>query len=148
MSTDWSYAHDLVNMYLGIAHLADHELHAEEERIFSERFREWMPHMREESFQSIWSDVRELYDSLGSDDNRYAVFLQSTLKVAELLDDSRDQLKYIIRDLAAIAGADGVLRDNEATMIKATACVYGLDIELDVDEETNVVSVDFKNDLG
>ena len=148
MSTDWSYAHDLVNMYLGIAHLADHELHEEEERIFTERFREWMPHMREDSFQRIWKDVRDLYDSLASDDNRYAVFLQSTLKVAELLDDSRDQLKYIIRDLAAIAGADGVLHDNEATMIKATACVYGLDITLDVDEESNVVSVDFREDLG
>ena len=146
MEGEWSYAHDLVNMYLGIAHLADHDLHEEEERIFTERFREWMPHMRDDSFQAIWTDVRGLYDSLGSDDNRYAVFLQSTLKVAELLDDSRDQLKYIIRDLAAIAGADGVLQDNEATMIKATACVYGLDIELDVDQETNVVKVAFKDE--
>jgi uncharacterized tellurite resistance protein B-like protein len=146
MSSEWSYAHDLVNMYLGIAQLADHELHEEEQRVFSEKFREWMPHMSEEAFDGIWEEVRALYDSLGSDDNRYAVYLQSILNVAQLLGDSRDQLRYVIRDLVAIAGADGVLHDNEATMIKATACAYGLDIELASDEESGVVRVSFSDE--
>lgn len=146
MSNEWSYAHDLVNMYLGIAQLADHDLHQEEERIFSEKFREWMPHMSEDVFEEIWKEVRGLYDSLGSDDNRYAVYLQSILNVAQLLGDSRDQLRYVIRDLVAIAGADGVLHDNEATMIKATACAYGLDIELDMEQESGVVRVIFADE--
>ncbi|NIR45872.1 MAG: TerB family tellurite resistance protein [Gemmatimonadetes bacterium] len=139
MSSDWSYAHDLVNMYLGIAQLADNDLAEEEERTFTEKFREWMPHMREEEFEGIWKDVRALYDSLGSKDNRYAVYLQSILNVAQLLGDSPDQLKYVIRDLVSIAGADGVLHDNEATMIKATAVAYGFDVSLEQDEETGVV---------
>jgi uncharacterized tellurite resistance protein B-like protein len=146
MSSEWSYAHDLVNMYLGIAQLADHELHEEEQRVFSEKFREWMPHMSEEAFDGIGEAVRALYESLGSDDNRYAVYLQSILNVAQLLGDSRDQLRYVIRDLVAIAGADGVLHDNEATMIKATACAYGLDIELASDEESGVVRVSFSDE--
>jgi uncharacterized tellurite resistance protein B-like protein len=146
MPNEWSYAHDLVNMYLGIAQLADNELTEGEQTTFTEKFREWMPHLREEEFDGIWTEVRELYESLGTDDNRYAVYLQSILNVSQLLADSRDQLRYIIKDLAAIAGADGVLHDNEATMIKATACAYGLDVELQQDEETQVVQVVFKND--
>lgn len=143
MPSEWSYAHDLVNMYLGIAQLADNELAEEEQHTFTERFREWMPHMRPEEFEQIWKDVRALYDSLGSHDNRYAVYLQSILNVAQLLGDTRDQLKYVIRDLVAIAGADGVLDDNEATMIKATACAYGLEVNLAQDEATGVVQAVF-----
>jgi len=146
MPSEWSYAHDLVNMYLGIAQLADNELTEGEQATFTEKFREWMPHLRDEEFDDIWAEVRALYESLGSDDNRYAVYLQSILNVSQLLADSRDQLKYIIKDLAAIAGADNVLHDNEATMIKATACAYGLDVELQKDEETQVVQVVFKNE--
>ena len=146
MPSEWSYAHDLVNMYLGIAQLADSELTEDEQTMFTEKFREWMPHLREEEFEGIWAEVRALYESLGSDDNRYAVYMQSILNVSQLLSDSRDQLKYIIKDLAAIAGADGVLHDNEATMIKATACAYGLDVELKQDKETQVVQVVFNNE--
>lgn len=134
MEGEWSYAHDLVNMYLGIAYLADHELDPEEERTFLVKFKEWMPHLSVDQFVEIWGEVKELYDTLGSDENRYALYLQSTLNVARLLEDSRDQLKCIIRDLVDIAAADGVLQDREATMIKASAIAYGLNIELSFDE--------------
>jgi hypothetical protein len=134
MEGEWSYAHDLVNMYLGIAYLADHKLDPEEKRTFLVKFKEWMPHMSVDQFVAIWEEVKELYDTLGSDENRYALYLQSTLNVAQLLEDSRDQLKCIIQDLVDIAAADGVLHDREATMIKASAIAYGLNIELSYDE--------------
>jgi LytS/YehU family sensor histidine kinase len=143
MEGEWSYAHDLVNMYLGIAYLADHKLDPEEERTFLVKFKEWMPHMSVDQFVEIWSEVKELYDTLGSDENRYALYLQSTLNVARLLEDSSDQLKCIIQDLVDIAAADGVLNDREATMIKASAIAYGLNIELSVDEDAKRIRLTF-----
>ncbi len=147
MSGEWSYAHDLVNMYLGIAHLADHELDREEERTFLMKFKEWMPHMSVDQFVEVWKEVKDLYDSLGSDENRYALYLQSTLNVSRLLGDSTGQLKCIIQDLVDIAGADGVLHDREATMIKAAAIAYGLNIRLEFDEEAKRVRLTFR-DVG
>jgi hypothetical protein len=143
MSEEWSYAHDLVNMYLGIAHLADQKLDPEEERTFLVKFKEWMPHMSVDEFVEVWREVRGLYDSLGSDENRYALFLQSTLNVARLLEDSRDQLKCVIQDLVDIAAADGVLHEREATMIRASAIAYGLNIELMFDEDAKRVRLTF-----
>jgi len=145
MSGEWSYAHDLVNMYLGIAYLADSKLDPEEERTFLVKFREWMPHMSIDQFIDVWAEVRELYDSLGSDENRYALYLQSTLNVSELLGDSKEQLKCIIQDLVDIAGADGVLHDREQTMVKAAAIAYGLNIDLSYDEETQRVRLAFRD---
>ncbi len=136
MSGEWSYAHDLVNMYLGIAHLADNELDPEEERTFLVKFREWMPHITIDQFAETWQEVSSLYESLASDENRYALYLQSTLNVARLLEDSKQQLMCIIQDLVDIAGADGVLHDNEMTMIKAAGFAYGLDVDLTVEEDT------------
>ena len=143
MEGEWSYAHDLVNMYLGIAYLADHELDPEEERVFLVKFKEWMPHLSVEQFHEIWSEVKELYDTLGSDQSRHALYLQSTLNVARLLEDSRDQLKCIIQDLVDIAAADGVLHEVEATMIRASAIAYGLNIELSFDEDASRVRLSF-----
>jgi uncharacterized tellurite resistance protein B-like protein len=148
MPSQWSYAHDLVNIYLGIAHLADSELHEEERRTFLKKFREWMPHVKAEQFEQIWQEVRSLYDSLVSHENRYAVYLQSVLNVAQLLGDNRDQLKAIVSDLVEIAGADGTLRDAESTMIKAAAIAYGLEVELGMDEGAGRVRVSFKDDTG
>jgi hypothetical protein len=143
MEGEWSYAHDLVNMYLGIAYLADHKLDPEEERTFLVKFKEWMPHLSVDQFVEIWGEVQGLYDTLGSDENRYALYLQSTLNVARLLEDSKDQLRCIIQDLVDIAAADGVLDDREATMIKASAIAYGLNIELSFDEDANRVRLSF-----
>ncbi|MGD2215756.1 MAG: TerB family tellurite resistance protein [Gemmatimonadales bacterium] len=143
MEGEWSYAHDLVNMYLGIAYLADHQLDPEEERTFLVKFKEWMPHLSVDQFVAIWGEVKELYDKIGSDENRYALYLQSTLNVARLLEDSRDQLRCIIQDLVDIAAADGVLHDREATMIKASAIAYGLNIELSVDEDAKRIRLTF-----
>jgi uncharacterized membrane protein YebE (DUF533 family) len=145
MEGEWSYAHDLVNMYLGIAYLADHELDPEEERTFLVKFKEWMPHLSVDQFVEIWGEVKELYDTVGSDENRYALYLQSTLNVARLLEDSREQLKCIIQDLVDIAAADGVLHDSEATMIKASAIAYGLNIELSFDEDAKRVRLTFRD---
>lgn len=145
MEGEWSYAHDLVNMYLGIAYLADHELDPEEERTFLVKFKEWMPHVSVDQFVEIWGEVKKLYETLGSDENRYAFYLQSTLNVAQLLEDSTDQLKCIIQDLVDIAAADGVLHDREATMIKASAIAYGLNIELSVDEGARRIRLAFGN---
>ncbi|MGD2154109.1 MAG: TerB family tellurite resistance protein [Gemmatimonadales bacterium] len=145
MEGEWSYAHDLVNMYLGIAYLADQKLDPEEERTFLVKFKEWMPHMSVDQFVEIWGEVKELYDSVGSDENRYALYLQSTLNVARLLEDSGDQLKCVIQDLVDIAGADGVLHDREATMIKASAIAYGLNIELSTDEDAKRIRLTFSD---
>ena len=141
MSGEWSPAHDLVNLYLGIAHLADNELDPEEQRTFMRKFGQWMPDVSVEQFEKIWGDVISLYESLGSHENRYAVYLQSALNVARLMSDSKEKLRAVIRDLVDIAGADGELHDNEVTMIKAAAIAYGLSADLRMNLKTGRVEL-------
>jgi hypothetical protein len=144
MSGEWSYAHDLVNMYLGIAHLADSELDPEEQRTFLLKFKEWMPDVSLDQFSKIWDEVLSLNNSLGSRENRYAVYLQSTVNMAQCMSDRKERLKDIIRDLVDIAGADGVLHDNEATMIKAAACAYGFSADLRLNAKTGRIELTLK----
>ncbi len=141
MSGEWSPAHDLVNLYLGIAHLADNELDPEEQRTFMRKFGQWMPNVAVEQFEKIWGEVIALYESLGSHENRYAVFLQSVLNVARLMGDSKEKLRAVIRDLVDIASADGRLHENEVTMIKAAAIAYGLSAEVRLNVKTGQVEL-------
>jgi tellurite resistance protein len=141
MSGEWSPAHDLVNLYLGIAHLADSELDPEEQRTFMRKFGQWMPNVSVEHFEKIWGEVISLYESLGSHENRYAVYLQSAVNVARMMGDSKEKLRAVIRDLVDIAGADGYLHDNEITMIKAAAIAYGLSADLRMNAKTGRVEL-------
>jgi uncharacterized tellurite resistance protein B-like protein len=145
MSGEWSPAHDLVNLYLGIAHLADNELDPEEQRTFMRKFGQWMPNVSVEQFERIWGDVISLYESLGSHENRYAVYLQSALNVARLMGDSKEKLRAVIRDLVDIASADEKLHDNEVTMIRAAAIAYGLSADLRVNHKTGRVELTLKD---
>jgi tellurite resistance protein len=145
MSGGWSNAHDLVNLYLGIAHLADSELDPEEQRTFMRKFGQWMPDVTLDQFERIWGEVVSLYESLGSHENRYAVYLQSAVNVAQFMGDSKEKLRAVIRDLVEIAGADGVLHDNEASMIKAAAVAYGLSADLRVNVKTGRIELTLKD---
>jgi len=145
MSGEWSPAHDLVNLYLGIAHLADNELDPEEQRTFMRKFGQWMPNVSVEQFEKIWGEVISLYESLGSHENRYAVYLQSAVNVARLMGDNKEKLRAVIRDLVDIASADDELHDNEITMIKAAAIAYGLSADLRVNVKTGRVELTLKD---
>jgi len=145
MSAGWGPAHDLVNLYLGIAHLADSELDPEEQRTFMRKFGQWMPNVSVEQFEKIWGEVVSLYDSLSSHENRYAVYLQSAVNVARLMGDNKEKLRAVIRDLVDIAGADGVLHENEVTMIKAAAIAYGLSADLRINVKTGRVELTLKD---
>ncbi len=144
-SGKWSVAHDLVNMYLGIAHLADSELDPEEQRTFMRKFGSWMPAVSLEGFEQIWGEVTSLYRSLGSDEERYALYLQSTVNLARALGENKEKLRAIIRDLVDIAGADRVLHDNEIIMIKAAAIAYGLSAELRLNVKTGIVELTLRD---
>lgn len=141
MSSQWSYAHDLVNMYLGIAHLADNELDPEEQRTFLLKFRQWMPDVPTQQFEQVWSDVLSLYQSLGSRQDRYSLYLQSAVNIAQFMGENKERLKSIIRDLVDIAGADGKLHENEVTMIKAAAIAYGLSADVRLNAKTGRVEL-------
>lgn len=141
MPAEWGYAHDLVNLYLGIALFADNELSAEEQRTFMTKFGSWITDVSLNDFQKIWSDVTAAYQSLASREQRYASYLQSAVNVANFLADSKDKLRAIIRDLVDIAGADGQLYENEVTMIKAAAVTYGLSADLRVNAKTGRVEL-------
>lgn len=141
MEKDWSPAHDLINMYLGIAHLADSDLDPEEQRTFMHRFRQWLPEVSADELTEIWNEVFSLYQSLGSRESRYALYLQSALNIASYMGDSKDKLRSIIRDLVDIAGADGQLHDNEVTLIKAAAIAYGLSADVRWNVKTGQVEL-------
>lgn len=144
MAGEWSPAHDLVNMYLGIGHLADDELDPEERRTFLLKFRQWMPEVDSESFAEVWNQVMSLYRSMGTREQRYSMYLQSVVNIAQFMGDDKNKLRAIIRDLVDIAGADGVLHDNEVTLIKAAAISYGFSADMRVNAKTGQVELDLK----
>lgn len=137
----WSYAHDLVNLYLGIAHFADNELSPEEQRTFMAKFGGWISDVSLEDFQQIWSQVVTAYESQAAQEQRYAAYLQSAVNIARFLGDNKDKLRAIIRDLVDIAGADKKLHENEVTMIKAAAIIYGLSADLRVNVKTGRIEL-------
>jgi uncharacterized tellurite resistance protein B-like protein len=59
--------------------------------------------------------------------------------------DSKEKLRAVIRDLVEIAAADGVLHDNEATMIKAAAVAYGLSADLRMNVKTGRIELTLKD---
>lgn len=141
LSSRWGPGHDLVNLYLGIAHLADNDLDPEEQRTFLLKFGQWVPNITVEQFQKIWSEVLTLYQSLGTHENRYALYLQSAVNLARKFGDSKDKLRSIIRDLVDIAGADGELHENEIALIKAAAITYGLSADVRVNANTGQIEL-------
>lgn len=141
LSSRWGAGHDLVNLYLGIAHLADNDLDPEEQRTFLLKFGQWVPDITVEQFQKIWSEVLTLYQSLGTHENRYALYLQSAVNLARRFGDSKEKLRSIIRDLVDIAGADGELHENEVALIKAAAITYGLSADVRVNANTGQIEL-------
>jgi tellurite resistance protein len=145
LSSRWGLGHDLVNLYLGIAHLADSVLDPEEQRTFLLKFGQWVPEVTVEQFQKIWSEVLTIYQSLGSHENRYAFFLQSAVNLAHKFSKSPDKLRSIIRDLVDIASADGELHENEIALIKAAAITYGFSADLRVNNKTGQIELTIRD---
>jgi tellurite resistance protein len=145
LSSNWGHAHDLVNLYLGIAHLADSVLDPEEQRTFLLKFGQWVPEVTVEKFEKIWSEVLTLYQSLGTHENRYALYLQSAVNLARKFGDSKDKLRSIVRDLVDIASADGQLHENEIALIKAAAITYGLSADLRVNTNTGQIELTIRD---
>lgn len=145
LSSRWSNAHDLVNLYLCIAHLADSDLDPEEQRTFLLKFGKWVPNVTVEQFEKIWREVLTLYQSLGTHENRYALYLQSALNLARGFGDDKDKLRAIIRDLVDIASADSELHENEITMIKAAAITYGFSADLRVNANTGQIELTIRD---
>jgi tellurite resistance protein len=145
LGPEWTSAHDLVNLYLGIALLADNDLDPEEQRTFMRKFGGWMPEFALDDFEKIWGEVMALHRSLDSTERRYGLYLQSTINVLSFLGGNKDKLRSIIRDLVDIAGADGKLHENEVTMIKAAAVTFGLSADLRVNVKTNRVELVLKD---
>jgi hypothetical protein len=141
----WTAAHDLVNLYLGIALLADNDLDPEEQRTFMRRFGQWMPNVSLDEFEKVWGDVMTLHRSLESTERRYGLYLQSTVNVLHSLGGNKDRLRSIIRDLVDIAGADKKLHENEVTMIKAAAVTFGLSADLRINVKTGRVELVLKD---
>ena len=95
--------------------------------------------------QSQFQLIRQESFADSADTNRYAVYLQSAVNVARLMGDNKEKLRAVIRDLVDIAGADGVLHENEVTMIKAAAIAYGLSADLRINVKTGRVELTLKD---
>ena len=145
LGPEWTSAHDLVNLYLGIALLADNDLDSEEQRTFMRKFGQWMPNVSLDDFQRIWGQVMALHRSLESSERRYGLYLQSTINVLRVFGGAKEKLRSIIRDLVDIAGADKKLHENEITMIKAAAVTFGLSADLRVNVKTGRVELVLKD---
>ncbi len=81
---------------------------------------------------------------MGTREQRYSLYLQSVVNIAQFMGDDKNKLRAIIRDLVDIAGADGTLHDNEVTLIKAAAIAYGFSANMRVNARTGQVELDLK----
>ena len=123
----WSLLHDIGLLYVVIAHGGDNKLDESEIAVMIERLSAWAPDLDEQGVRKILRLALSYYASEpGSDALR-----QSISSIGESL--PVPQRLAVLDDLIHIAGADGVVNDNEKEMISSLART--LDVGVDVSAE-------------
>ncbi|MCA9690806.1 MAG: TerB family tellurite resistance protein [Nannocystaceae bacterium] len=111
-------------LYLTFSHATDGELTADEMRTVANKIREWAPNASLEQIGAILKSTVGSYKALPDRVERYR---KAAACAGELKDNlSYDSLSRILSDMVAIAGADGVIADEEREFLQATAGTLGI----------------------
>ena len=117
---DWTPIHDLVLIYLTLAHRTDATLSRVEVDAIKKKIGEWMPNADEETVRRILHDVMYVYQE---EDAR--TFDEAVMAVKAAV--PAYQRTAVLDDLWYIANADGVLLVEERVMIEALAEAWDCD---------------------
>lgn len=115
--------HDLALLYLGLAHGADQKLDPAETKQIAASLRRWQPDKDPALIDHVIREATLTYLN-GTDSGRMT-------EAVHVLKDSlsQDLRTIILRDLAAIARADGEILSEERDFIKKIADDWDLDYE-------------------
>jgi uncharacterized tellurite resistance protein B-like protein len=117
----WSVAHDLALVYLGLAHGADDELSRSEVNVMLRTLKVWLPSMEDDCILDVLREAMERYAS-GS---REALVESAVTGLRDGL--TADQRRKALADLIRIANADGVFLDDEEDLIIRLQREWGVD---------------------
>ena len=108
---DWTPVHDLVLIYVTLAHRTDQTLSREEVEAITEKIGEWLPNADDETVRRFLHDVMRVYqDEEGRTFDEAVAAVKATVPVYQRI--------AILDDLRYIADADGVLLVEERVMIE------------------------------
>ena len=119
----WTPVHDLVLIYLTLAHGTDETLSRKEVDAITEKVGEWLRNADTETLRRILHDAMAVYQSQEGRTFDEAVASISTTVPAY-------QRRAILEDLHYIAGADGVLLVEARVLIERVARAWGLSTDI------------------
>lgn len=118
---DWAPVHDLVLIFVTLAHRTDQTLSREEVDAITEKIGEWLPNADEETVRRVLHDVMRVYQD---EDGRTFDDAVAAFKAVV----PSFQREAILDDLRYIANADGVLLVEERVMIEKLADAWDCDM--------------------
>ncbi len=120
VEVSWTPMHDLVLVYLTLAHRTDQSLSREEVKAIEQKMGEWLPNADEGVIERILHDVMRVYQE---DETRTLDEALAAVKAAV----SPYQRAAILEDLRYIAHADGILLVEERVLIEKIAEAWECD---------------------
>lgn len=116
----WTPIHDLVLIYLTLAHQTDQSVSRAEIKAITKKIGEWLPNAGDDMVRGILHDVMRVYQEEGTRTFDEAVAaVQASVPAYQRV--------AILDDLRYIADADGVLLVEERVMIEHLAEAWGCD---------------------
>ena len=116
----WTPIHDLVLIYITLAHRTDQSLSRDEVEAISEKIGEWLPNASDEVIEHILHEAMRVYQEEGARTFEDAVAAVKASVPAY-------QRAAVLDDLRYIADADGVLLVEERVMIEKIAEAWDCD---------------------
>ncbi|MCB9751114.1 MAG: TerB family tellurite resistance protein [Myxococcales bacterium] len=119
-----SILHELGFLFLACGTVADGELVPEELVVMAARLKRWIAWRRDVRVVEVVEEAGRVYDQHASDDE----ILRAVDRCAHALGErlSAGARQRVIADLAAIARADGVVRDGEVRFLARVMRGFGM----------------------
>lgn len=120
----WSLMHDVVMMYLIVAHSSDSDLSEQEIDAMQERLQDWEPGLSVEEIRSVVREALQLYAKEPDEE----MLRQSIFSIRDVM--PLVQRLAVLNDLVYIAEADGSITETERELIGSLARHWNLDVRL------------------
>ncbi|MFQ5569043.1 MAG: TerB family tellurite resistance protein [Rhodothermales bacterium] len=119
----WTPIHDLVLIYVTLAHQTDDNLSRVEIEAIITKINEWLPNADEETLRHVLNDVLNVYAE-ESEEHTLDAAIEAVKEAVPA-----HQRAAVLDDLRYIANADGVLLVEERVMIEKLATAWGFEME-------------------
>ncbi len=117
--TEWTPLHDLMFIYLSLAHDTDTQLSQKEVDAILDKIHGWIPDARPMQVKHLFSQALDAYVEAGESPERFKNAVASVKQAIPI-----HQRSVLLDDLRRIAYADGTLLPEEQEMIRELARVW------------------------